>query len=346
MLKVAALVDEKSGKVTRPQGPGLLRVYERAGDEWICSRQMSYSCAGCANMFDVRAYLETIAEWLGDCKIVAAGAGNGYFRVIFGSLGVALWAVRGTPDKFIDQIVDFYAKSAAEEAAKEDEEKELAAAIEPVPGHTGHYRIDLREAMKLKGVHNSRRVLLPFFTDAHFERLDIICDHVPKWFEYELPELGLRSLVESQSDFIRVHVSPTAERRDGRFVIDKSYDRASSGGCGGGCGGGGEEDVALLLMPQVRKAEAARARKAEAGAAEDHKAGAAVIEGSAGKADSADAEGAEAGVAVAEKPVMTLVPDSDSANGEKTAPRTPRGLLMTDHPCFDEAARARSARVH
>lgn len=99
-------------------------------------------------------------------------------------------------------------------------------------------------------------------------------------------------------------------------------------------------------MPQVRKAEAARARKAEAGAAEDHKAGAAVIEGSAGKADSADAEGAEAGVAVAEKPVMTLVPDSDSANGEKTAPKTPRGLLMTDHPCFDEAARARSARVH
>lgn len=204
-MKVAALVNEE-GRAADPQGPGLLRVYEREGENWVASRQMSYSCRGCSSMAALRAYLATVNDWLGDCRVLAARPGNGYIRVAFGNLGVALWSVRGTPEQFVEQIVDFYAHCAAKPGVGEAEDP--VAPIEPDPERAGHYRVDLRQAMAQKGVHNSRRVLLPFLREASFERLDIICDHVPRWFEYELPELGMGSTVESQSDFTRVHVYP------------------------------------------------------------------------------------------------------------------------------------------
>lgn len=212
-MKVAVLVNEE-GRAADPQGPGLLRVYERDGENWVASRQMSYSCRGCSSMAALRTYLATVNDWLGDCRVLAARPGNGYIRVTFGNLGVALWSVRGTPEQFVEQIVDFYADSAAKPAGGAAEDP--VAPIEPDPERAGHYRVDLRQAMAQKGVHNSRRVLLPFLREASFERLDIICDHVPRWFEYELPGLGMGSTVESQSDFTRVHVYPKVLPRPGR----------------------------------------------------------------------------------------------------------------------------------
>lgn len=204
-MKIAALLD-RFGRAATPSAGGTLYIYERQGSNWVTSERVTFSTVEHLSMQELRRYLAEVSGWLGDCKVVAARASHGYYRVAFGSLGVALWAVRGVPQDFIEQIEGFYAH--ADAAAQQTEPAPPPAAIEPIPGRAGHYRLDLREAMAVKGAHNSRRVLLPFFRDTSFVRLEMVCDHVPRWFDSELPELGLRATVESQSTFCRVHVYP------------------------------------------------------------------------------------------------------------------------------------------
>ena len=42
---------------------------------------------------------------------------------------------------------------------------------------------------------NSKDVLLPLLEDGGFRRLDISCDHLPRWFERKLADLDLRAQV-------------------------------------------------------------------------------------------------------------------------------------------------------
>lgn len=204
-MKVAALLDD-SGMATSPQSGGTIYIFHRDELNWVAEQKLEFRPDEHASMEAFREYVGAVCDWLGDCKVVAAGATTGYYRVTFGSFGVALWAVKGTPESFIEQVEDFYIK--AEIAAMQTTPVEPAATIEPIPDRPGHYRLDLREAMAKKGAHNSRQVLLPFFRDASFARLELICDHVPRWFDRELPQLDLRATVESQSEVTRVHVYP------------------------------------------------------------------------------------------------------------------------------------------
>jgi Fe-only nitrogenase accessory protein AnfO len=204
-MKIAALLDD-AGQAAVPQLGGALYVYQREGLNWVASRKLDFTPGRHGSMDELRRYLEQVRDWLEDCTVVAAGATTGYYRVLFGSLGIHLWGVRGTPEQFIEQIESFHLKAAS--AVAEPVEEAPAASIEPIPARTGHYRVDLREAMASKGSHTSRQVLIPFFSDASFQRLEIICDHVPRWFEAELEQFGLGSKVENQPGFARVHVYP------------------------------------------------------------------------------------------------------------------------------------------
>jgi hypothetical protein len=65
----------------------------------------------------------------------------------------------------------------------------------PLPiGEPGddHYRINLVELIQSGMPHVSREVLMPFFETVAFQRLEILCEHIPKWFPMELETLGLR----------------------------------------------------------------------------------------------------------------------------------------------------------
>jgi Fe-only nitrogenase accessory protein AnfO len=204
-MKIAALLDG-TGQVAIPQRGGTLYIYEREGMNWVASQKLEFTPGEYVSMADLRRYLEQVRDWLGDCKVLAAGETTGYYRVLFGSLGIALWGVRGTPEQFIEQLETFHLQ--AETVSEPVEPEPVAAAIEPISERTGHYRLDLRAAMAQKGSHTSRQVLIPFFQNSSFLRLEIVCDHVPRWFDRELPEFGLGSKVESQSDFVKVHVYP------------------------------------------------------------------------------------------------------------------------------------------
>jgi hypothetical protein len=68
--------------------------------------------------------------------------------------------------------------------------------------------VDLRDVMAHKTTLNSKELLLPFFQSTPFRQLEIICDHIPCWFQSELSILGLRANVESSDGGqMKIHVT-------------------------------------------------------------------------------------------------------------------------------------------
>jgi hypothetical protein len=55
---------------------------------------------------------------------------------------------------------------------------------------------------------NSKEILLPFFKRTSFSQLEITCDHMPKWFEKELPALKLRADAKLVDKTLKIYVYP------------------------------------------------------------------------------------------------------------------------------------------
>ena len=58
---------------------------------------------------------------------------------------------------------------------------------------------------------NSRQLLLPFIREASFCQLEVICDHLPKWFERELASQGIAVAITANEDGI-LHLLLTPEK--------------------------------------------------------------------------------------------------------------------------------------
>lgn len=200
VMRIAVLLDGK-GRAAGLDKSGTILVYERVDNTWAADRKLEYESSEYATMAALRKYLGTVRSWLDDCNILAAKPSNGFYRVVFESFGVALWAIDGYPQDFISQIEHFYTHRKAESC-------ESPEPITPIAHKAGYYSVDLKEVMAHRSAFNSKQILMPFLREAKFMRLEITCDHVPKWFASELPALNLRADVESYQDGVRVHVYP------------------------------------------------------------------------------------------------------------------------------------------
>ncbi|MDR2151872.1 MAG: hypothetical protein LBO72_03540 [Helicobacteraceae bacterium] len=201
-MKIAALLDS-AGVAADLQEGGTIYLFERGKNgERPPSKQLDFSPAKFTSMAELRSYIGFASGQLEDCKILAAKASNGFYRVAFESFGVSLWAVEGAPQDFIGAIEAFYAKPTTLA------QNQPPTLITPVPNKAGYYAADLREVMSRKAGLNSKEILLPFFRHTAFTCLELVCDHVPKWFENELPALKLRADAEFADKTVKIRVYP------------------------------------------------------------------------------------------------------------------------------------------
>lgn len=208
-MLIAALLDA-DGQAVPPTTGGTIHVFEDVDGYWTVARTREFTSVGDGSMDDLRRRVEELCLWLGECIVLAAGPTSGYYRVTFASLGVTLWPVRGKPEQFVDQIAHAYRQAATQPAPAAEEEP--AIRILEVPSRPGHFRVDLRNAMGRPGAHTSKEVLLPFLTENNFRQLEVLCDHVPKWFARVLPEYQLTSKEENRDDFVQVIIYPLKGR--------------------------------------------------------------------------------------------------------------------------------------
>jgi hypothetical protein len=96
------------------------------------------------------------------------------------------------------------------------------------------YEINLSEVLENCCGLNSKEILIPFIQNTNFQKLTIVCNHLPKWFENmtDLLELNYKT-TNIDNGLIQVVVEPI-DFKNG--LAKRRFLKLNVGGCSsGGC---------------------------------------------------------------------------------------------------------------
>jgi len=228
-MKIAAFMDT-SGALADFTKAEVLRVFTKVTERWTVDYECRFERQGFGNLEEMRTLLDTLVPKLKGCSVFLLPELWGVLKVFLGAYGFRLWTAPGSLEeqldyvasrdeayaKEVEQEADLARKAYAEEAkygfcsdggcsggcssganfsftkgileqAKKDGVPQPLALGKP---EEGRYRINLSALMEADRRFNSKQILLPFMAEAEFKELEILCDHLPRWFGREAFALG------------------------------------------------------------------------------------------------------------------------------------------------------------
>ena len=205
-MGIAVLLDIE-GKTSGFEKDGIIRVFSKQDNAWILQRERAYNINEINSASEMRRYLSEVGDWLSDCRSFVVKRMRGVHLAAFESLQVSFWEIDGFPENYFDCIQQSQNQQAVQTQAPPEE---IAKPVEQKPGY---YFVDLRDIMSHKTALSSKTVLKPFLKETNFVQLEIVCNHVPKWFESELPDLNLRTEIKIGENSIRVLLFPAKQQK-------------------------------------------------------------------------------------------------------------------------------------
>lgn len=184
---------DAQGRVADFFEPGSLRVFDDSTGVWMEVGRAPLSIRDDLPLSELKEeFLRSIAMLGDDVRVFLAKETRGILRVFLEEVEFRVWKSRGALETQLDDARLQERAAVAEQAA--------ADASLPRPDAVGSpdgdvYRIDLLKILSEGSCHASRDFLVPFLETVSIARLEVVCDHVPKWFPAELPDLGLEAVV-------------------------------------------------------------------------------------------------------------------------------------------------------
>lgn len=167
---------------------GMIKLYKKRDEKWIELKSFEYSISTDTNIINLRKNLSELVEKLDDCKIFVAKEVSGQLFSILEAYFFNVYELNGAPDNFLDSVLISEQKLHGEELllASQAANKFFPEKIDKY----GNYTIDLKKLLQEDGTISSKQILIPFLKEEAFESLEVVCDHVPKWFDRELSSMG------------------------------------------------------------------------------------------------------------------------------------------------------------
>jgi len=180
-----AVILDPSGMSCTLSDPGTVVVYRKKGCSWEAGRSFVFAPDPTKGLREIRQTMAGLLEFMGDCRIFVAKSASGALYFELEKAGCSVWEISGRPDDFLDIVLD-------------DEEKERVAAqvstVTAIPApcqrSPGDFVISIKEVQGKSPSISSKQVLQQFIRDGKFEKLEILCDHVPPWIEVEAENRG------------------------------------------------------------------------------------------------------------------------------------------------------------
>ena len=195
-MKIAVFVD-REGNARSFYEPGVIQLFSCENGSWSCIREFSGEVNEEKGLAEIQRGIQTMLSQLEDCRVLIMKFVKGVPLSILKEMGCSLWTVEGSPLLCFDEV-------------REKEEKITVGQLtikpalpEPLPVgdiKNGIYTIDLVNIQAKGAGFNSKEVLLLFLETQRFRELEVICAHVPKWFEKELGLLKLKFRIEESND--------------------------------------------------------------------------------------------------------------------------------------------------
>lgn len=197
MNSVAVFLDEE-GNTSSLDKNGTINLYVKEGEYWALENSYPFTLEDGLSLIGLRRSLLNIISKLGDCKILVAESISGQLFSVLESVSFSTYEVSGRPEQFLDSVLhqeELYIQKQLLEATQAQDEF-FPDKIDDY----GNYSIDLKTILDTNATATSKQILMPFIKAGDFNQLDVICDHVPKWFERELPSMGYSFHVAKRKD--------------------------------------------------------------------------------------------------------------------------------------------------
>ncbi|HEX2925239.1 MAG TPA: Fe-only nitrogenase accessory AnfO family protein [Ruminiclostridium sp.] len=188
--RIAVIINEEEELSSFERGTRI-NIYNKNNSQWQLSEEISYYINTRMSISDLRDSIRTLLEKLVDCHIVVGKAMSGIAYNIFDRMGFAIFEANEITSGLLDDIYNEVCSLKAQPDVLKN------AVFSPVPTETdGVFYMNLIEMQAEHPEISSKKALRPFLENTPFYKLEVLCSHVPPWFENVLPALGLTYLSE------------------------------------------------------------------------------------------------------------------------------------------------------
>ncbi|MCP9627983.1 Fe-only nitrogenase accessory protein AnfO [Rhodopseudomonas palustris] len=220
-MKIAAYVDAE-GEIARISDKGVILLFEQSGEVWKVRKTIRFGLRPDDGLAEIHASLAAMVPELEDCRLFLSKSVRGVVNSLLQEMGVQTWQSHGplfTQLETIARKENERAQQAAKDARAERRRTRRRRHhldgsdlddIRPVlvgDDDSGHFRLDLVRLLQDDPGLNSWDILIPFLAGTPFRQLDLVCDHIPRWFSramralamdaeiMELPGLGVAAII-------------------------------------------------------------------------------------------------------------------------------------------------------
>jgi len=153
-------------------------LFEKTTDQtWMERKAFSFALLPTTNTGQLRDQVRNLITKLDSCRIIAGHGINGLAYHVLDRMGLHIFEITALNANVLQGIWDDVEKSEAR--PQQDEEVPLS----PTPVAEGIYYLDFIRLQQLHPEISSKRALQPFLQNTPFNRLNLLCSHLPLWFQ-------------------------------------------------------------------------------------------------------------------------------------------------------------------
>ena len=183
-----SVVESNDQKTSSIFEPGFIVTYEEDGGEWKVLNRFENKVCSAKSIAAVRMAVEDTIKQLDNVKIVVASEIPGIASGIFEAAGFEIFLVGKSGSDALDSV-----KKEMGEIIEKQQEKpskfDIMKFLEPGT-NKGDFCLNMEKILSKNPQLTSKKILLPYLKNGEFNRLDVICSHIPKWFTTNLRVLG------------------------------------------------------------------------------------------------------------------------------------------------------------
>jgi Fe-only nitrogenase accessory protein AnfO len=186
-LKIA-VVETNNQKTSSIFEPGFVAIYGEDGGGWKVLNRFENKICIAKGIAAVRMAVEDTIKQLDNVKIVVASEIPGIAFGTFQAAGFEIFLVENSALDILDSV-----KKEMLEVIEERKEKPNEFDMKQFLEHgvnKGDFSLNMEEILLKNPELTSKKILIPYLKNSEFNRLDVICSHIPKWFYTDLGVLG------------------------------------------------------------------------------------------------------------------------------------------------------------
>lgn len=190
MEKEIAVLFSKDMTLSKFEEANVIQIFKREEKLWKVFKEISLS-----NVFDgalpkIRQNLVHIIKELGACKIIVGSDMTGIVFNVFDQAGFIISELHGFDESMLEDI--YMEISNQLQSIQTDIEKNSQIPTKPYETDIkGNYYFDFSRLIDSSMALSSKSTIIPFLNSTPFKQLEIICDHVMPWFDFEMQKRGL-----------------------------------------------------------------------------------------------------------------------------------------------------------